>query len=158
MLPGSTYRWRVRLSAAPNSIGQSHASWSAWSIARSFITPRPSAAGVTLAEPAAGASVVGDATPTLRWVDSNPAMFYYEVQLSRDPAFNTDPATATAAVYWNLVHGGLSTPPNSWTVPEAFALTPGPYHWRARQRVQATPAGASEPGIPWSAPQQFVVR
>ncbi|MSQ28520.1 MAG: hypothetical protein EXR51_10370 [Dehalococcoidia bacterium] len=37
----------------------------------------------------------------------------------------TDPAKATAAVYWNLVHGGASRPANTYAVPTSAAGTTG---------------------------------
>ncbi|MCX6020680.1 MAG: hypothetical protein NTZ05_02915, partial [Chloroflexi bacterium] len=80
--------------------------------------------------------------------------FYYEVQLSQDSSFNVDPATATAAVYWNLIHGGQTDPLDSWTSPE---LERGQtYFWRVRQRLQATALGLAEPGVAWSAVQTFI--
>ena len=49
----------------------------------------------------------------------------------------TNPATAIASVYWNLVHGGETNPLNSWTVPEGFGLNAqSTYYWRVRPRVQ----------------------
>lgn len=75
-------------------------------------------------------------TPTLKWTNTDLRIFYYEVQLSRDATFNTNPETATASVLWNLVHGGESKPLNSWTVPDSVKLSPGKYFWRVRPRVQ----------------------
>jgi hypothetical protein len=102
--------------------------------------------------------VTPSANPTISWKDSNVNNFYYEVQLSQDRTFNADPATATEAVYWNLVHGGESNPLNSWTVPSGFGLEKGQtYYARVRTRVQATPLGPDEPGVSWSPIVSFVV-
>lgn len=87
-----------------------------------------------------------DLTPTVKWRNSNTDTFYYEVQLSGDPEFNMDPATAKSFVYWNLVHGGITDPANSWTVPDSAKLPPGRYYWRVRPRIQGsgTPVAWSE--------------
>ena len=47
-------------------------------------------------------------TPKLQWDNANTAVFYYEVQVSKDPEFGPN-----AFLYWELVHGGASTPLNS---------------------------------------------
>lgn len=126
MLPGMSYTWRIRTTSSTNpNIKEDDPSWSAWS-KDTFRTGNVSSETIKLLEPA---------TP-IRWENSNPNVFYYEVQVSEDPTFNTDPQTTTAAVYWNLVHGGVSNPPNSWTAPEGI-LKPGTtYHYRVRPRVQ----------------------
>lgn len=157
ILPGATYTWRVRTTCVEVPAGEMGPVWSAWSEDRTFTTRRPNAGTLQLLQPIDGATT-NDATPTLQWKNSATDEFYYEVQLSADRNFNTDPGTATASVLWNLVHGGQSDPIHSWTVPDASALMPGTYHWRVRQRLQATPAGTAEPGIVWGPPQQFVVR
>ena len=41
---------------------------------------------------------------TLTWANSRGDVFYYELQLSRDPSFNTDGVTAIAPVYGALIH------------------------------------------------------
>jgi hypothetical protein len=152
MLPGATYNWRVRTTTKAGSIGVTDPSWGPWSDVRTFKTPRPNAGTITL-QP-----VTPSATPTLVWKDANVNDFYYEVQLSQDRTFNADPATATAAVYWNLIHGGLTNPLNSYQLPAGVTLEKGKvYYWRVRQRVQATPLGADEPGIGWTATQSFQV-
>jgi hypothetical protein len=151
ILPGATYNWRVRTSRAPGSIGPTDPSWGPFSDVRTFKTPRPNAGTISV-QP-----VTPSDTPTIEWKDSNVNDFYYEVQLSQDRTFNADPASATAAVYWNLVHGGLSNPLDSWTLPSGVTLEKGKtYYYRVRQRVQATALGADEPGIPWSGTQSFV--
>lgn len=91
-----------------------------------------------------------DSTPTVQWRDSNPYTFYYEVQLSGDPDFEMNPEKAKSFVFWNLVHGGVTNPANSWTVPDNVALPPGKYFWRARPRVQ----GSGTP-VAWSGVYSF---
>lgn len=158
ILPGATYNWRVRATTSSNpQISPTDPSWGMWSDSRSFTTRKPDAQTIQLLSPIDGQNT-SDSTPTLRWGNTAKDEFYYEVQLSRDSDFDTDPSTATTAVYWNLAHGGKSTPANSWTVPDASALTPGTYYWRVRQRLQATAAGRVEPGIEWSPSQRFEVR
>ena len=136
LLPGMTYSWRVRATGKTTSVGESDLDWGAWSESWTFRTPAPDPAGVRPLSPVSGAPVA-TRTPTLQWASQDPALFYFEVQLSSDAGFDTDPATATAAVYQNLVHGGITSPPNSYTVPAAAALTAGAtYSWRVRPRVQ----------------------
>ena len=52
-----------------------------------------------------------------------------------------DPATATTFVWWNLIHGAVTSPLNSWQTPPLAAGTT--YFWRLRPRVQGdgTPVG-----------------
>ena len=50
------------------------------------------------------------------------------------------------------MHGGASTPANSYVVPEAFPLEAGEiYYWRVRPRIQ----GDGDP-LPWSATYVFL--
>jgi len=106
------------------------ASWSPFA-ERGFKTPAVSSATISVVSPVAGSSV-STRTPTLQWADSRSDLFYYEVQVSKDPAFGTG-----AFLYQELRHGGVTTPPNSYAVPAAFPLEPGtPYSWRVRPRVQ----------------------
>ncbi|MCX6021159.1 MAG: hypothetical protein NTZ05_05430, partial [Chloroflexi bacterium] len=135
MLPDMTYTWRVRTTSKATFAPEDDPSWSAWSL-RLFRTPAVSTSGIRLTSPAAGGTVATLA-PTLVWTNRDAQVFYYEVQLSKDPAFNADPATAIASVYWELRHGAVTTPPNSYTVPASFPLEPAtPYFWRVRPRVQ----------------------
>ncbi|MCX6023338.1 MAG: hypothetical protein NTZ05_16745, partial [Chloroflexi bacterium] len=114
----------------------------------SFRTPVATSASISAVSPAPGAKVSG-AAASVQWTDLNPAVFYYEVQVSPDPRFNTDPAQATAAVWWNLVHGGQTAPLNSWRMPP---LEPGvTYYWRVRPRLQ----GDATPAL-WSASWSFI--
>ncbi len=147
MLPGMTYTWHVRVTDKTSFAPEGDATWGPWSSDFHFSTPPATTTTITPSEPPLGATVP-NLTPTLHWADTNSFMFYYEVQLSKDQTFTTDPATATASVYINLVHGGQSTPSNSWTVPSTYPLEPATrYFWRARPRVQGngTPAGWAQP-------------
>jgi hypothetical protein len=135
LLPNMTYTWRVRSSDAQVAIPDDHPSWSGWSQA-SFHTPHVDASTITPVSPPQG-SIAPSRTPTLVWSNSRSDIFYYEVQLSKDPSFNTDPATAIGPVYGALIHGGVSNPPNSYAVPANAPLEPNTaYYWRVRPRVQ----------------------
>lgn len=151
LLPGATYNWSVRTTNKQGNISSTDPSWGPWSVIRTFKTPRPSAASLTLNP------VTPSATPTLSWKDSNTSNFYYEIQLSQDRTFNVDPATATAAVYWNLIHGGVTDPLNSWKTAGLTLENGKTYFWRVRQRVQATPNGPDQVGISWTATASFVI-
>ncbi len=132
LLPDMTYTWRIRTTSAafPQELD-----WSAWS-SRTFKTPGVSSDTIRLMEPAAG-NTIDSRTPTLTWSNSNGAVFYYEVQVSKDPAFETNPETATAMVYWQLLHGAVTSPPNSYAVPSSFPLeSNSTYYWRVRPRIQ----------------------
>lgn len=149
MLPDMTYTWRVRVSAATTSIGEDDPSWGPWSPERTFRTRPPLPTSTAPASPVAGA--LAPVRPTLQWTESDPAVFYYEVQLSSDPEFRTG-ADAVAPVFFNLVHAAEAQPPRSWRVPAGFDLWPGRYYWRVRPRVQ----GDGAP-VPWSTPAAFSV-
>ena len=137
MLPDLTYLWRVRTSTVLTN--PTEADWSAWAVS-SFKTPPASSSTITrVAPPFFGE--VRTLTPTLTWANSNPAVFYYEVQLSKDYEFGPN-----AFLYSEYVHGGASTPPNSYVIPEAYPLEAGEfYYWRVRPRIQ----GDGDP-LPWS--------
>ncbi len=135
MLPGMTYTWRIRSSRSSVTVSENDAGWSNWT-SSTFRTAHPWSGGVSAVTPGAG-ETVNSLTPTLAWEDSNKKLFYYEVQVSKDPSFNTDPNTATAPVYWELRHGGMTTPLNSYTISSEQPLEPGTtYYWRVRARVQ----------------------
>lgn len=149
LLPDITYSWRVRLSDATTFVTLDDPSWGPWGSSR-FRTPLADSTTITAALPIAGSSLA-TLNPVLVWNNSTSGVFYYEVQVSKDSSFNTDGATATAMVYWELRHGGISNPPNSYTVPSAFPLDAGTsYYWRVRPRLQGD-------GIPvaWSNSFQF---
>ena len=143
MLPDMTYLWRVRTATVLTN--PTEADWSAWAVS-SFKTPPASSSTITpVAPPAFGQ--VSTLTPTLTWANSNTAVFYYEVQVSKDYEFGPN-----AFLYSEYVHGGASTPPNSYVVPEAFPLEAGEiYYWRVRPRIQ----GDGDP-LPWSATYVFL--
>ncbi|MCX6020844.1 MAG: carboxypeptidase regulatory-like domain-containing protein [Chloroflexi bacterium] len=136
LLPDMTYQWRVRTSTSASGLSESDAGWATWSDWWTFRTPRLPANTVALAAPASG-ETVGSLTPTLTWTDPTTTNFYYQVEVSTDPSFTTNPAAAIASVYQNLVHGALSTPQNSYTVPASAPLEANAtYYWRVRPRVQ----------------------
>ena len=143
MLPGMTYLWRVRTSTVLTN--PTEADWSAWAVS-SFKTPPAGSSTITrVAPPFFGE--VRTLTPTLTWANSNTAVFYYEVQVSKDYEFGPN-----AFLYSEYVHGGASTPANSYVVPEAFPLEAGEiYYWRVRPRIQ----GDGDP-LPWSAINVFL--
>jgi hypothetical protein len=155
MLPGATYIWRVRATTSFDQMIEADVRWGDWSTSMMFKTPAASSSSISLSS-VGSANVSTSSTPTLLWTDQNSNNFYYEVQLSRDSRFNTDRASATEMVYWNLVHGGQSVPMNTWTVPANFPLVAGTYFWRVRPRVQATLKGTSEGGVAWSATGSFI--
>jgi Tol biopolymer transport system component len=133
LLPGMRYVWRVRATDKPDFAPENDRAWGQWSEIWEFTTAQPSSAGITPETPPDG-GVVATAGTQLVWRNRDPAVFYYEVQVSGDPRFDPDPATATSFVWWNLVHSGMTEPPNSWRTPP---LAPGTtYYWRVRPRVQ----------------------
>ena len=167
MLPGMTYLWRVRTATVLTNPTEDD--WSAWAVS-SFQTPPASSSTITpvappasnstitpVAPPASSSTItpvappafgeVSTLTPTLTWANANTAVFYYEVQVSRDYEFGPN-----AFLYSEYVHGGASTPPNSYVVPAAFPLEAGEiYYWRVRPRIQ----GDGDP-LPWSATYVFL--
>lgn len=69
--------------------------------------------------------------------NTSSSVFYYQVQVSKDASFNEDPATATAMVYSSLIHGGVSVPRRTYSVPSSAPLEDKTtYYWRVRPRVQ----------------------
>ncbi len=136
MLPDMTYTWKMRGSEATTPIDASNLSWGPWTEPGfTFRTPKSLSTDVFPLTPPNGTST--NTTPTLVWKSVNDALFYYEVQVSTDENFDTNPATAKASVYWNLVHGGVTDPPNSYAIPAASPLTSGKtYYWRVRPRIQ----------------------
>ncbi len=133
MLPDMTYFWRVRTTTVTGT--PTEADWTAWG-SWNYRTPKVASDSISPVSPPAGATAPA-LTPALSWANSNPAVFYYEVQVSKDRSFNTAPATATAMVYGALVHGGATAPANTYNIPAAFPLERGiNYHWRVRPRIQ----------------------
>lgn len=151
MLGGTTYYWRVRATNQTGVLPRDHPSWSPWSETWNFRTPMPSGATVYPVSPNQRQRA-GTLTPTLVWADTQPANFYYEVQVSHDPNFITDPWQAIAMVYWEIRHGGVTNPPNSYAIPRDFPLSPGVgYYWRVRPRTGENPAA-----VPWSPTWSFI--
>ncbi|MEK7216305.1 MAG: hypothetical protein AAB289_11980, partial [Chloroflexota bacterium] len=149
LLPDMTYNWRVRTSPATQSVSLDDQSWSAWGES-TFRTPALPGLATSPVAPGPGATV-STLTPSLQWSVNRNDVFYFEINLSRDSTFNINPATATAMVYGALIHGGVSTPPNSYLVPAAFPLEPNTsYFWRVRPRVQGDGKAAD-----WSATFTF---
>lgn len=145
LLPDMSYSWRVRSTDATTSVSEDDASWGPWSSAGSFRTPSVAAASVTPFAPVNG-GVVGNLTPVLTWASSTDNIYYWEVQVSKDPGFGTE-----AFLYSELRHGGVTVPTNSYQIPSAFPLEPGTsYFWRVRPRVQGD--GTT---LPWPASSSF---
>lgn len=115
-----------------------------------FHTPKRYADKITPVSPKPE-EVVADLRPAITWANADTDVFYYQLQVSKDASFNTVPATAIAAVFDNLVHGGVSVPLNSWTPPAGTALELGAtYYWRVRPRIQGDGSPAE-----WSATWSF---
>lgn len=136
-LPGMGYTWRIRTSSSLKTPEDTKrdAGWTPW-VERNFRTPPSTSETIRLLSPI-NDETIDKLNPSIKWDNSNKSIFYYEVQLSKDPTFNTDPQTATAAVYWNLIHGGVTNPLNSYTIPDSFPLERDKtYYWRVRLRIQ----------------------
>lgn len=136
LLPGMSYTWRVRTTKLATPMSDSSPGWDEWSPLRRFRTPAPTAATLRPVAPADAATVAGTGALSLQWADSNTSSYYYEVQVSGDTRFDPNPASASSFVYWNLVHGGITTPPNSWAMPSGSLTAKTTYYWRVRPRVQ----------------------
>ncbi len=144
LLPGMGYTWRVRTSTVATGLGENDNGWSKW-VEGSFRTAPPSTSGLSPIAPLTGAIVVG-LTPALVWQNAEPGVFYYEVQVSQAADFGD-----STFLYYELRHGGVTAPPNSYTVPPAFPLqAASTYYWRVRPRVQGD--GTS---VPWPPAWQF---
>ncbi len=150
MLPDLSYIWRVRTTSAVKPVGENDPVWSDWSEERKFRTSAASSVGITPVRVGEvrvqqGSDIrVNQTNPVIQWADANPGIFYYEVQLSKDPEFGAK--GPIASVYHNLVHGGIREPYRSWEVPRDYPLEKGQgYFWRVRPRVQGdgTPVGWS---------------
>lgn len=148
LLPDMTYTWRVQTSSSPSPVSQTDGSWGPWA-QRTLRTPKVQGGEILAISPVDRAAAASR-TPTLQWSASE-GLFYYEVQLSRDARFDTDPRTATTRVYEALLHGGLTSPRNSYAI-TLNALLEGNalYYWRVRPRVQ----GDGSP-VAWSGPFTF---
>jgi len=148
ILPGITYTWQARVTSKTSPATETDGTWGAWSDPHMFQTRTTSSDGISLLLPPNRGSV-NTLTPTLQWSNSDVGVFYYEVQVSKDPDFGAN--GAIAAVYWELRHGGSTHPPNSYSVAPAFQLSPDSiYYWRVRPRIQGD-------GVPvsWSQASSF---
>ncbi|MSQ15378.1 MAG: hypothetical protein EXR50_05900 [Dehalococcoidia bacterium] len=146
LLPDMGYTWMVRATSSPLSLGENDLGWSDWSQTFSFRTPVVSSAIIGAVSPTNGATV-DSPTPTVQWSNSNPNIFYYEVQISKDPSFGPN-----AFLYSELRHGGVTSPPNSYTVPSQFPLELNTrYYWHVRPRIQGDGTV-----LPWSTSWEFV--
>ena len=144
MLPGMSYTWRVRATSKPSFAPENDPLWGPWSAARTFRTPARDSSGLRPIIPSNGGAA-GASPQRLQWDNLDKDVFYYEIQVSGDTRFDPDPASATSFVWWNLVHGGVTSPPNTWTTPALEAGTT--YYWRVRpRRVQGdgTPVAWSQ--------------
>ncbi|MBI2887652.1 MAG: hypothetical protein HYY02_10645 [Chloroflexi bacterium] len=142
MLPGMTYTWRVRTASAAAGLGENDPGWGPWAEPRTFRTPVRDSARLTAVAPV-DRGTLGSGPQALRWSNGHDDVFYYEIQVSGDPQFR-EGAAAVSFVWQNLVHGGTTSPANSWNTPP---LTPNTtYHWRVRPRVQGdgTPVAWSQ--------------
>jgi hypothetical protein len=93
---------------------------------------------------------VASVTPTLAWSSADGQVFFYEVQVSKDPGFTVESQFAWAPLYWETLHGGMTSPPNSYTIPGRYPLEQGrTYFWRVR------PAGLGSSQGAWSTTWQF---
>ena len=134
MLPDMTYTWRVRTTAATSAVDEASAQWGVWSDSFTFHTRTATSGSIGPVSPADGSNAVS-LTPTLQWRDADSAIFYYEVQLSADPLFGM--FGAVAPVYWELRHGGVTNPADSYQVSGQYPLRAGMiYYWRVRPRIQ----------------------
>lgn len=163
LLPDMTYTWKVRTSGVAEPIadkdGRIIIDDPRWGKIQTdpgvFIYVPEAEATKTFRTPKKFADkIMGDAVSLVdggirfRWQNPDPEVFYYEVQVSKDLTFNMDPQTATAAVYWNLVHGGITN--NTWELPSNLREEGVRYYARVRPRVQ----GDGTP-VPWSQNFEF---
>lgn len=149
MLPGMTYEWMIRATTATEPLGENDPRWGPWSPKWSFCTPRPSVATIMPVYPTDSVVVSTSAPLAVQWANGAREIFYYEVQVSKDRYFGE--RGPVAPVWWNLVHGGITNPLNSWPTPP---LQSGiSYYWRVRPRVQ----GDGRP-IEWSPTWAFATR
>ena len=110
-------------------------------------TPKRFADGIGLIT-LAGGQETNNLRPTLVWNNRDSDVFYYEVQVSKDPDFGEQ--GPKAMVYGELRHGGVTNPQNSYTIPKEFPLEQSTtYFWRVRPRVQGdgTPVAFSARGL-----------
>jgi len=135
ILPGMSYNLRVQVGDGSK--------WGAWYEKRSTFAKlhKTTSAGISFGAidgaPVRAGTVphISDTTPNLKWEDADQAIFYYEVQLSKDAHFGDE--GPVAMVYSNLIHGGISNPIRSYSVPKDFPLEPATtYFMRVKPRIQ----------------------
>ncbi len=146
VLPGMSYNWQVRATTSLLSLGEYDSNWGPWSSRSTFRTPAPSSSTISLVSPAHGSTIPG-AEVSLQWQNAASDIFYYEVQVSTDGQFRTG-QNAVASVWHNLVHGGVTSPANSWYTPQLQSGST--YYWRVRPRVQGDGAA-----VAWSSTWSF---
>ncbi len=128
ILPDMTYTWKVRVSKASGTPKENE--WSNWATS-SFKTGTVSSNTIDRVAPQAQA-LVSSRTPTLTWSNSDKSVFYYEVQVSKDQSFGNG-----GFLYHETVHGGISSPINSYKIPSKYPLEPDTtYYWKVRPRIQ----------------------
>ncbi len=155
-LPDMNYTWRVRVSDSSVRLGtSSNEGWSGWSD-RHFKTPERDSSMIKHVAPLFGQKV-DSVTPELHWDNTNKDrsptdVFYYEVQVSKDPGFETDPKKAVAPVSYEFVHVGEQPAPYMfYKVKPQFPLdNDQTYFWRVRPRIQ----GDGKP-VAWSEAWNF---
>jgi hypothetical protein len=150
MLPDMSYGWRVRTTNSGSPLISGGPGWREWSPTWTFKTAARTASGSGPLSPHDGV-VVDNEIVGLTWRPPTADVFYMEVQLSTDPRFETELGKARAPVYWNLIHGGITGPANTWFTPLLKRGTD--YYWRVRPRVQ----GDGKP-VDWSEAWRFKVR
>ncbi len=151
LLPDMTYTWRIRASGLAEPIVDVRGNvikddprWQRteiWpgifiptpDVVKTFRTPKRFSDGITALTPQNNMTI-DSPRPFLQWYNTDQDVFYYEVRASKDCSFNDDPDTATAHVWINLIHGGVTRPLNSWQTPELEYGTQ--YCWGVRPRVQ----------------------
>ncbi len=131
LLPDLSYTWRVRATDATTAVNESDPNWGPWSAESTFRTPKVDISTVAPFDPTNGKSVTSH-NPVLSWSSATASIYYWEIQVSKDPQFG-----ANSFLYWVLVHGDVVFPNNAYTVPSSFPLEQGvTYYWRVRPRIQ----------------------
>jgi len=144
LLPDMSYTWKEWSSNHPTALVWDSPKWDSFEgwpgvffpntpAEIKVKTPKRFSDGITAFSPQNGAVVVA-LRPLLSWVNKDVDVFYYEIRASKDCTFNTDPDTATAPVWHNLIHGGKTKPINAWQTPQLEMGTE--YCWGARPRIQ----------------------
>ena len=145
LLPDMGYTWRVRATDATTAVDENSPLWGQWSDGFTFRTPRVDISSVSPFAPI-NSAMVTSSNPVLTWNSATASVYYWELQMSKDPAFGT-----SSFLYWVLVHGDVTFPNNAYTVPSSFPLEAGAtYYWRVRPRVQ----GDGTP-LPWATAASF---